>query len=525
MPAETYFTRSTGDPSPGPDPRDFRAWLSSHSTATEGPAGASMYKVSASIYDEDGTGDGNLTESLAYGDGTTVYTTQCQYDWQDRQTDVLTTGNVVSHTDYNDLGQVEWNKTYASNDFTLDSDELRAENENLYDNLGRVYESRTYEVDPGDGTVGDYLAQKTWYDPRGMVVKTATANGLFQKAAYDGAGRLVTAYTCYDVDEGMTGTDLQKYTETLNVTGDTVVEQTTTWYDQGSRAVGSAGYQRFPGDTSTTGDLTAANSYVTASINWYDTADRPTYSATYGREDTASGLTHYIFNGTTGALLDSDSDGIPNAAEGSPPSPNTSDNYIVARTYYDPSYSRTGPITRTYDNAGHIAETQSDLLGRTICTIQNRYNGTVEETDTAQDLTTRYQFDSQGRLAAMVAVNAKGSGNGVELQTTAYLYESKFDASLQTNAIYPDSADMPAGVSVALAQTGGVATATTTAAHGYLPGDWVLIQAQATPGTTVGSRSPPCRARPPSPTRCRRGPRHQGRVRSTAWWHGRTSQV
>ena len=60
-------------------------------------------------------------------------------------------------------------------------------------------------------------------------------------------------------------------------------------------------------------------------------------------------------------------------------------------------------------------------------------------------------------------------------ETTAYLYESPLDGSLQTNQIAPDSTDTPAAVSVTLAQSGGVATATTSAASGYQPGDWVLI--------------------------------------------------
>jgi len=32
------------------------------------------------------------------------------------------------------------------------------------------------ELDPDDGTVGDYLPSRSWYDPRGQGVKTSTAN-------------------------------------------------------------------------------------------------------------------------------------------------------------------------------------------------------------------------------------------------------------------------------------------------------------------------------------------------------------
>ena len=50
----------------------------------------------------------------------------------------------------------------------------------------------TRSIQRRSGTVGDYLPSKTWYDAAGQTsVKTATGNGLFQKYAYDGLGRLV----------------------------------------------------------------------------------------------------------------------------------------------------------------------------------------------------------------------------------------------------------------------------------------------------------------------------------------------
>ncbi len=38
--------------------------------------------------------------------------------------------------------------------------------------LGRVYESRVYNIDPDDGTIGPFLPAYTWYDARGSVVRT-----------------------------------------------------------------------------------------------------------------------------------------------------------------------------------------------------------------------------------------------------------------------------------------------------------------------------------------------------------------
>ena len=133
----------------------------------------------------------------------------------------------------------------------------------------------------------------------------------------------------------------------------------------------------------------------------------------YGREDVASGLTHYFFDGTTGQLIDADADKIPDVAEGVAPEPNSSDDYLVTRTVYNPQLSAAGPIVQAVDNAGRIAETQYDLAGRTIRVIQNYQNGTVEETDTDQDVTVEYEYDTLGRLATTVALNAMGTRNGV----------------------------------------------------------------------------------------------------------------
>jgi RHS repeat-associated protein len=95
-----------------------------------------------------------------------------------------------------------------------------------------------------------------------------------------------------------------------------------------------------------------------------------------------------------------------------------------------------------------VSETRSDLLGRTLRTIQNYtgqgdfgLSGVPLETDTAQDLTTDYQYDSSGRMVTMTVYDAKGAGGGVEAEQTKYLYGSPIDGSLQTGEVDPDSTD------------------------------------------------------------------------------------
>ncbi len=134
----------------------------------------------------------------------------------------------------------------------------------------------------------------------------------------------------------------------------------------------SATYQRFPGDDSTEGELDATNAFVTGSAAWYDLGGRATHSAYFGREDVLSAIdpgARFLFD-EYGALIDANSDGIPDMAQGSPPAGDTLD-VIVTQTVYDPRLTAAGRIVRTIDNAGRIDEVHSDLLGRTVRTIQN----------------------------------------------------------------------------------------------------------------------------------------------------------
>jgi len=82
-----------------------------------------------------------------------------------------------------------------------------------------------------------------------------------------------------------------------------------------------------------------------------------------------------------------------------------------------------------------------------VKTIQNYDDGTVEETDVDCDLTVAYEYDSGGRLVTMTAYNAQGddsnpNNENVVAQATKYLYTSTVNASWQTAAVYPDSADV-----------------------------------------------------------------------------------
>jgi YD repeat-containing protein len=132
--------------------------------------------------------DGNMVESTIYASSSVSYVTQYQYDWRNRLTDSRGPDDVATKTTYDNLGNATLIETYADadHDFVIDSGELRGKAERLYDELGRVYHTSTYEVESGAAT--DWLESNVWYNARGMVIKTADSSGLFSK------GNLGTQY-------------------------------------------------------------------------------------------------------------------------------------------------------------------------------------------------------------------------------------------------------------------------------------------------------------------------------------------
>ena len=223
------------------------------------------------------------------------------------------------------------------------------------------------------------------------------------------------------------------YGAALTATGDTVIEQSTTIYDLGSRPVASLSYKQREDNPAFTGLLTPnpSNSYRNAAITWYDRANRVTHATTFGRDD---GTTRYVFS-TGNTIIDSDADGIPNEAEGSARVVNGSNDWITSEVQYDVA----GRAYRSVDNLGRIGQTQFDALNRPTATIQNFIDGTSTPSELATDQLTAYVYDSAGRPVEIHNWNA--TGTTLQHQYTRNLYESLVDASWTTSVIYPDSSD------------------------------------------------------------------------------------
>ena len=177
------------------DLRDFRKWVADNPTATTGPAGTSMYLVSASIYDAGlSGGDSNLTESRSYfgPDATDYYTTRYQYDARDRMTGVLGSDGVASIETLDNLGQTSRSQTYANCTYVagaIVTGTLLSDSEMLYDERGQVYQSVVHNA-TGTAT----LTNSYWYDELGRLVQTLSPDGMIQQTIYNSLGQVAAEY-------------------------------------------------------------------------------------------------------------------------------------------------------------------------------------------------------------------------------------------------------------------------------------------------------------------------------------------
>ncbi|HYE21097.1 MAG TPA: RHS repeat-associated core domain-containing protein [Tepidisphaeraceae bacterium] len=389
--------------------------------ATEdNPAGSgspnNMVQIAASEYDggSDG-GDGNLTESTWYASGSDLRVTAIGYDWRNRRTSEDGEIDFYATYTYDNLGRVVQADRYD----TTSGGNLIGRTQTLYDDRGRVYLTKQFEVDPSSGTLGNALTGNAWYDPAGNVIK-AIAPGAgqyaFTKTSYDPVGRVAARFVGW-------GTDTT-YASAAAVTNDTVMEQAEPTYDDASNVLSTAAYQRL-NDATGTGALsesTQPKARISYGAAWYDGVGRTVGTADYGA------LTGAFTRPTT--------------------PPGRSDTVLVSSVEYDGAgdpYATTDPRAlerrRIWDNAGRLAEQVDDDggLGRT----------------------TRWSYTPDGQTATLTALNAT-TGD----QTTTYAYGTTLldsgvaRSDLLRTVAYPDSGGPSDALALAYNRLGQVATRT-----------------------------------------------------------------
>ena len=371
---------------------------------------SNMVQVAANEYDNGGEGNGNLTKSTQFpGGGASPRVTQHAYDWRNRLVATKTgaTGTLatedpsvnrsLSFTDYDNLGRVTGRSVFdgdgiqvidANADGVPDKPAaslLRSSQVSLYDAQDRVYRTQELFVDQTTGVVGTpRLTTNMFYDRRGNVAAVYAPNAPVMQSRYDGAGRLTTSFTLGNVPSAT-------WANATSLTASLILEQTEYTYDAASNVILTTNRERFhDAATSLLGALGAPTSGIRARVSfaasYYDAADRLTASVNVG----TNGGVSYVRPGTAPAASDT----------------------ALVTTY---TYDAAGRVQDVTDPRGIIARTLYDALGRTTATVAN-YTGDAPAAQT--DVTTRFTFDSAGRLASRTAVQPTGTPP----QTTGYVY-------------------------------------------------------------------------------------------------------
>jgi RHS repeat-associated protein len=281
---------------------------------------------------------------------------------------------------------------------------LRAQSDAAYDEQGRVYQTKTYSVNPSSGSVSTYaLTSNTYFDHRGNTIEVSAPGGLVTKYVYDGAGRGTKTYTT----DGASGTS---WSSASSVTGDAVLEQVEETYDSDGNVILITTRQRNHDETAT-GALgnasTSPKARVSYFASYYDAANRPTASVDVG----TNGGSAYTRPSTV---------------------PSRSDTVLI--TSY--AYNSAGWVETTTDSLGLVGKTYYDALGRTTKTIEDYTDGTPRN---ESDKTTEYTYDGDGNMLTQKADLASG------YQETEWIYGSSTSTSdvINSNDVlktteYPD---------------------------------------------------------------------------------------
>jgi RHS repeat-associated protein len=413
---------------------NYHDFIYAVTTTGTAPAGTNMVETSSTIYDNGGSGDGNVTEQISYpGSGQPARATANYYDWRDRLvaskmgalvnsggtlTPTAETDGVarpITYTTYDNLGEAVEQQSFDGDGVTIsttsgvpnapNSSLLTAETVTSYDDQGRTFETQEYSVDPTTASVSTTAETSlTFYDPDGNVIAQSSPTGAWTKTAYDGADRATAVYT---TDGGVVNGATPGYAEASSVTNDVVLSETDTTYDNDGNAIETVESARLPtASTTATGTLTSADARISYGGSWFDAADRDIADENVGT------------NGGT--------------AWTRPSSPDSSDATHLVTTY---GYDAAGNQDTVTDPAGIVTQTYFDALGRQTEVIDDYTNGVPTD---SSNQTTAYTYDGDGDILTQTAVEPAGTPN----QTTAYIYNSTsgiFSNTLLTTVEYPDA--------------------------------------------------------------------------------------
>ena len=342
-----------------------------------GTSEANETEVESEQYDDNGVGDGTLTQTTQYTNANTPnHVTTSYFDWRDRLV-AQDNGLQITFNTLDNLGEVTQSDIYDATKsavlafgamiFAPSSSALRAQTVTWYDDQGRAYESDVYSVNPSSGLVGNYLATEMYHDGRGDVVATLAPGGLLTTTTYDGAGRVTLQQS------GSEG-------ETTPGTIGTAVQSVATQYDDNSNPILVTTSLLNP-------DGTTRVSYVD---NWYNAANQLTATANYGTNVSPR-----------------------------PSSPPASSTTVLVTGY---QYDAGGFLSMTTDPTGMQTTYSNDYLGRVI---QETVDSAISWASPFR-LVTGYSYDGLNRTVSVTTYNvtpAVGTTpSTTQLQQTRYVY-------------------------------------------------------------------------------------------------------
>ncbi|MCG8651129.1 MAG: hypothetical protein MI861_14925, partial [Pirellulales bacterium] len=293
----------------------WRDWSPTNTTGTD------LVKVSQNTYDSGSAGGAsNLTKVETWVDSNTTRSTNYVYDFRSRRIMVIGEESQCTQNTYNNLNQLTEVTGHDGCTGTPPvAGTLLSKQESFFDDRGRVYQSKTYAVDPSTGTVGNALTESSWFDQGGNLTKqiAAGAGDAYSRNEYNNLGRVTVSLTAYE--------DNSAPNDEVVITKNEMV------YDQAGNLLSTTVNQR---DTNT--PVASPTFRASYSANWYDGIGRQIAGADYG----TNGGTAWTRPATT---------------------PTRSDNVLVT-TF---SFNSAGESSSTTDPQGTESRTELDAMGRT----------------------------------------------------------------------------------------------------------------------------------------------------------------
>ena len=342
--------------------------------------------------DPNATGDSRVTKMVRFshaGSGSSAPVILYEYHYRGWTEALETPGMRRVEYDHDELGRTTSTRTLTPSGGAW---VLLREETSEYDARGQVYQEKLIDhVSTGSREV----VSRHWHDDRGNVIKTRRNGQRFEKATFDGLGRVVVSTVSYD--------NLEYDTQTWkadDVDGDRVFEQEEKVYDQGGLVILSRNLHR-NSDATTTGSLDLASARGSYVATWYDELGRLETNADYG-----------------------DNGGVYMTARPTRPTQSDPNSHLVTRqTYYDD-----GNLYSAIDEEGKARSFIHDK--------RDRVEQVVEDSS-GEQRTTTITYDALSRPLTRTADNVIGSA--VRPQTTQYIYGVRAGV----NGSFVDSNDIP----------------------------------------------------------------------------------